>query len=53
MLPEVNYWEPAAEASCCEEEKQEKLECALGLKRFPFKFENDGTSVAHIGNKYW
>lgn len=37
----------------CEEEKQEKLECALGLKRFPFKFENDGTSVAHIGNKYW
>lgn len=37
----------------CEESKQKKLEQALGLKRFPFRFEHDGTSVVHIGNKYW
>lgn len=37
----------------CEKEKQQKLEEALGLKRFPFKFEHDGTSVVHIGDKYW
>lgn len=37
----------------CEKEKQLKLENALKLKRFHFKFEHDGTSVAHIGNKYW
>lgn len=37
----------------CEKYKQKKLEEALGLKKFPFKFEHDGTSVVHIGNKYW
>lgn len=37
----------------CEEIKQKKLEEALGLKRFHFKFENDGTSVVYIGNTYW
>ena len=37
----------------CEKEKQKKLEQTLGLKRFHFQFESDGTSVAHIGNKYW
>lgn len=37
----------------CEKYKQKKLEEALGLKRFPFRFEHDGTSVVHIGNKYW
>ncbi len=37
----------------CERYKQKKLEEALGLKRFPFKFEHDGTSVVHIGDKYW
>lgn len=37
----------------CEKYKQKKLEEALGLKRFPFKFEHDGTSVVYIGNKYW
>ena len=34
-------------------ELQKKLEEALGLKKFEFSFEHDGTSVAHIGNKYW
>ncbi len=37
----------------CEKYKQKKLEETLGLKRFPFKFEHDGTSVVHIGDKYW
>lgn len=37
----------------CEKYKQNRLEEALGLKRFPFKFEHDGTSVVHIGDKYW
>lgn len=37
----------------CEKYKQKKLEEALGLKRFWFKFEHDGTSVVHIGDKYW
>lgn len=37
----------------CEKEKQESLEKAIGLKRFPFIFEHDGTSVVYIGDKYW
>jgi D-glycero-alpha-D-manno-heptose-7-phosphate kinase len=37
----------------CEKYKQKKLEEALGLRRFPFKFEHDGTSVVYIGDKYW
>ena len=37
----------------CEKYKQKRLEEALGLKRFDFRFEHDGTSVVYIGNKYW
>lgn len=37
----------------CEHDKQKHLEESLGLKRFDFKFEHDGTSIAHIGDKYW
>lgn len=37
----------------CEKYKQRRLEEALGLKRFKFKFEQDGASVVYIGNKYW
>lgn len=37
----------------CEKQYQEKLRVALGLKQFDFKFENDGTSVIYIGDKYW
>lgn len=37
----------------CEKDKQAKLGEALGLKKFDFKFEHDGTSIAHIGDKYW
>ncbi|MEY8374762.1 GHMP kinase [Lachnospiraceae bacterium 56-18] len=37
----------------CEKYKQKRLEEALGLKRFGFRFEHDGTSVVYIGNKYW
>lgn len=36
----------------CEKDKQKKLEEALGLQRFEFKFERDGSSVAYIGDKY-
>lgn len=37
----------------CDKDKQEGLEKALGLKRFPFRFERDGTSVIYVGEKYW
>lgn len=37
----------------CEKEKQKLLDEKIGLRRFPFKFEHDGTSVVHIGDKYW
>lgn len=37
----------------CEKYKQRRLEDALGLRRFDFRFEHDGTSVVYIGNKYW
>lgn len=37
----------------CEKSRQAKLEEAIGLKRFDFKFEYDGTAIAHIGDKYW
>lgn len=37
----------------CEKYKQKRLEEALGLKRFPVKFEHDGTSVVYLGDKYW
>lgn len=37
----------------CEPENQEKLRIALGMKPFEFSFEYDGSSVVHIGEKYW
>ena len=37
----------------CEKEKQPVLEAAMGLKRFDFRFEYDGTSVIYIGDRYW
>lgn len=37
----------------CEPENQERLRVALNLRPFPFSFEKDGTSVVHIGDKYW
>lgn len=37
----------------CEKAKQAALAENLGLKAFPFCMEQDGTSVAYIGNKYW
>ncbi|MCI8508636.1 MAG: GHMP kinase [Lachnospiraceae bacterium] len=37
----------------CEKYKQKELEDNLGLKRFDFRFEHDGTSVVYIGEKYW
>ena len=37
----------------CEEDKQDKLRENIKLKEIDFKFENDGTSVIYIGDKYW
>ncbi len=37
----------------CEKDKQEMLREALPLEEFDFRFDNDGTSVAYIGEKYW
>lgn len=37
----------------CEKDKQAQLEGALGLRRFDFHFEFDGTSVVYIGDRYW
>ncbi len=37
----------------CEQHKQKKLEEKLGLRRFSFEFEHDGTSVVYLGDKYW
>lgn len=37
----------------CEQEQQDRLRQAVGLKEFPFKFERDGTSIVYIGDKYW
>lgn len=36
----------------CKKDKQKQLEKNLGLKKFEFKFEHDGTSVVYIGEKY-
>lgn len=36
-----------------EPEHQEKVRIALGLKQLDFSFENDGSSVIYIGDKYW
>lgn len=37
----------------CEKSKQKYLEESIGLKKFDFRFENDGTSIVYVGNKYW
>lgn len=37
----------------CPENKQAQLEKRLGLERFDFRFEHDGSSVIYIGDKYW
>ncbi len=37
----------------CEKYKQKRLDEAIKLKRFPVRFEHDGTSVVYIGDKYW
>lgn len=37
----------------CEKYKQKRLDEALGSRRFPIRFEHDGTSVVYIGDKYW
>lgn len=37
----------------CPKDRQKELEKALGLRRFDFAFEHDGSSVIYIGDKYW
>jgi len=37
----------------CEKEKQDNLRSALQLKELPFAFENDGSSIIFVGDKYW
>lgn len=37
----------------CPKEQQERLKNQLRLKPFDFRFEHDGSSVVHIGDKYW
>ena len=37
----------------CPYEQQDRLQKSLKLKRFPFCFEHDGSSVVYIGDKYW
>ncbi|WP_079914163.1 GHMP kinase [Paenibacillus sp. 32352] len=37
----------------CEPENQEKVRASIGLKKMDMKFEYDGSSVIHIGDKYW
>lgn len=37
----------------CEPDKQAALRKNVGLKEFDFKFEQDGTSIVYIGDKYW
>ena len=37
----------------CPKEQQERLKNQLRLKPFKFRFEHDGSSVVHIGDKYW
>lgn len=36
----------------CEKEKQHKLADKLGLKKFDFEFEQDGSTVVYIGERY-
>lgn len=37
----------------CPKERQAELKDAMPLKPFHFRFEQDGTSVVYIGDKYW
>jgi len=37
----------------CEKDRQENLRNALKLKELPFTFENDGSSIIFVGDKYW
>jgi D-glycero-alpha-D-manno-heptose-7-phosphate kinase len=37
----------------CEKDKQDELRRAIGLRELPFCFENDGSSIVYIGDKYW
>lgn len=37
----------------CEPKYQEILRKNIGLKEFDFSFEQDGTSIIYIGDKYW
>jgi len=37
----------------CEKDKQDYLRNALKLKELPFAFENDGSSIIFVGDKYW
>lgn len=37
----------------CPKDRQKKLEHVLGLEKFDFTFEHDGSSVVYIGDKYW
>ncbi|MFC6457981.1 hypothetical protein [Paenibacillus vulneris] len=37
----------------CEPENQEKVRASIGLKKMDMRFEYDGSSVIHIGDKYW
>lgn len=37
----------------CEKNKQNQLRQNLGLREFDFRFDQDGTSVVYIGDKYW
>lgn len=37
----------------CEDDRRDELRSALGLREFPFKFEYNGTSIVHVGDKYW
>lgn len=37
----------------CPKEQQERLKNQIRLKPFDFRFEHDGSSVVHIGDKYW
>lgn len=37
----------------CEDERRDELREALGLREFPFRFEYNGTSIVHVGDKYW
>ncbi len=37
----------------CEKENQERLRSAISLKEMKFSFEQQGTSIIFIGDKYW